>query len=81
MSLIFMLLDAYSLIVIISALLSWFPVPRNHPMVLFLYNVTEPVYEPIRKVLNPAQTGGLDLSPLVVLFAIQLLKQLLIRLL
>ena len=77
MSLIFMLLDAYSLVIIVSALLSWMPVPRNHPAVLFLNNITEPVYEPIRRVLNPSQTGGLDLSPLIVLLAIQFLKQLL----
>ena len=77
MSLIFMLLDAYSLVIIVSALLSWMPVPRNHPAVLFLNNITEPVYEPIRRVLNPSQTGGIDLSPLIVLLAIQFLKQLL----
>ncbi len=80
MALLFMLLDAYSLAVIVSAFLSWLPVPRDHPAVLFLANITEPVYKPIRQVLNPAQMGGLDLSPLIVIVAIQLLKQLLISL-
>jgi len=80
MNLILMLLDAYSLVIIVSALLSWFPVPRNHPAVQFMNNMTEPVYAPIRRVLNPSQTGGLDLSPLIVLLAIQLLKGFLIRL-
>ncbi len=80
MNLLFMLLDAYSLIVIVSALLTWLPVPRGHPAVQFLNNITEPVYKPIRRVLNPSQTGGIDLSPLIVIFAIQFLKQFLFRL-
>jgi len=80
MNLLFMLLDAYSLVVIVSALLSWLPVSRDTPAVQFLNRITEPVYEPIRRVLDPSQTGGLDLSPLIVVMAIQFLKQLLIRL-
>ncbi len=80
MYLFLMILDAYSLIVIVSALISWFPVPWDHPAVQFLNNITEPLYEPIRRVLNPSLIGGLDLSPLIVLFAIQLLKQFLILL-
>jgi YggT family protein len=65
------LLDVYSWIIIASALISWVsPDPRN-PIVMFLRQVTEPVLWPIRRLLPPWRTGGLDLSPLIVLLAIQ----------
>ena len=56
--------------------ISWVsPDPRN-PIVLLLYRVTEPVLEPIRNALPPM--GGLDLSPLVLLFALRILRSLLV---
>jgi YggT family protein len=48
---------------------------RRHPLAIFVYRATEPVLEPIRKVMP--LIGGLDLSPMVLLFALQLLKRLL----
>jgi YggT family protein len=39
-----------------------------------VYRLTEPVLEPIRRVMP--MIGGLDLSPMVLLFALQLLKRL-----
>ncbi len=63
-------LDIYSWIIIAAALISWVsPDPRN-PIVMFLRRVTEPVLGPIRRLLPPWKTGGLDLSPLVALIAI-----------
>jgi YggT family protein len=40
-----------------------------------LYRLTEPALAPIRRALPPM--GGLDLSPMVLLLALQLLKRLL----
>ncbi len=63
-------LDIYSWIIIAAALISWVsPDPRN-PIVMFLRRVTEPVLGPIRRLLPPWKTGGLDVSPLVALIAI-----------
>jgi YggT family protein len=69
--------------IIIRALMSWFR-PRVYNRTYydvrrFLYRITEPVLEPIRRTL-PA-TGGLDLSPLVAILLIQLLWGMLSRLL
>ena len=65
------LLDVYSWVIIAAALISWVsPDPRN-PIVMVLRQVTEPVLWPIRRLLPPWRTGGLDLSPLIVLLAIQ----------
>ena len=69
------LLDLYSFVIIASALMSWVnPDPRNQ-IVIFLRRVTEPVLEPVRRMLPPWKTGGLDLSPMIVLIAIQFVER------
>jgi YggT family protein len=73
------LLDLYTWIIIAAALISWVnPDPRN-PIVMFLRRVTEPVLEPVRRLLPPWKTGGLDLSPLIVLIAIQFIERVILR--
>jgi YggT family protein len=69
------LLELYSYVVIAAALISWVsPDPRN-PIVRFLHQVTEPVFEPVRRLLPPWKTGGLDISPLIVIIAIQFVER------
>jgi YggT family protein len=48
----------------------------------FIYKATEPVLAPLRKVIPPVQAGAgyLDLSPIIALIALWLLRDLLIRL-
>jgi YggT family protein len=68
------LLDIYSLVIIGRIIMSWFPISRGSPMESVysaLYTVTEPVLGPVRRALPPL--GGLDLSPIVVIFGIRLL--------
>ena len=73
------LLDIYSWIIIAAALMSWVsPDPRN-PIVMFLRQVTEPVLNPVRRLLPPWKTGGLDLSPLIVLLVIQFVDRVVLR--
>ncbi len=79
MALVIQLLDIYSWIIIASALISWFPISQDHPLVRLLHTVTEPVFAPIRQVVSPDKTGGIDLSPILVLFAIQLIQSTLAR--
>ena len=81
LELIFMLLDIYKWVIIAAALITWVsPDPRN-PVVMLLRRVTEPVLAPARRLLPPWRTGGLDFSPLIVIFAIQLVEWALPRLL
>ncbi|MEF2071571.1 YggT family protein [Consotaella aegiceratis] len=77
----FVILDIYWWIVIASAVLSWLYAfniinPGNQfvdAVGTFLYRMTEPLYRQIRRLL-PAM-GGLDLSPLIVLLGIFLLRR------
>ena len=69
------LLNLYSWVIIAAALITWVsPDPRN-PIVLFLRQVTEPVLAPVRRLLPPWKTGGLDFSPLIVIIAIQFVER------
>ena len=74
-----MLLTLYLWILIIGALLTWVsPDPRN-PIVRFLYAVTEPVLYAVRRRMPFVQTGGLDLSPIVVILGIMLLRYVVVQ--
>jgi YggT family protein len=71
---IFAILSVIQWLVIIAAVISWVsPDPRN-PIVQFLYRTTEPILRPFRKILPPGRTGGVDLSPILVILLILFLK-------
>jgi YggT family protein len=70
------LIDLYSVVVVGAVILSWIRLDPRHPLASIVHTLTEPVLEPIRNLL-PA-IGGLDLSPLVLLIGLQILKGLLI---
>ena len=66
------LIDLYSFVVLVAVIMSWIPLDRRNPVAAIVYALTEPVLGPIRKMLPPM--GGLDLSPMVLLIALQVLK-------
>lgn len=75
-----LLLSLIQWLVIIAALISWVsPDPRN-PIVQFLFRTTEPILRPFRRILPPSRTGGIDLSPILVILLIYFLRQFLISL-
>jgi YggT family protein len=76
--LVYYVLEAYFWIIIARAVLSWVNPDPFNPIVRFLYRVTEPVLQPIRRRL-PTMQMGLDLSPMVVLLAIYFLKYFLVE--
>ena len=69
----------YIFIVVARALISWVSPDPYNPIVRFLHNATDPVLYRMRKVL-PLQFGGLDLSPIVLLFGLSVLKQFVLQL-
>jgi YggT family protein len=66
------------LLVIISVILSYFMDPY-HPIRRSIDSVVEPMLAPIRRVVP--LLGVLDLSPLILIILIQLLSNILIRVL
>lgn len=51
--------------VVIRALLSWFPLSPRNPFVQFVARVTDPLIQPVRRVVPPL--GMLDLSSMIVI--------------
>ena len=81
LDLIFMLLRLYTWVIVAAALITWVSLDPRNPIVRILRQITEPVLAPARRLLPPWKTGGLDFSPLIVIFAIQLVEWVLPRLL
>lgn len=63
----------YMLLIFARILYSWFADPHS-PLLHFLIRATEPVLAPFRRVLPPV--GGMfDLSPIIVMFLLDLLRR------
>lgn len=69
-------LTVFYWVILIRALISWVNPDPFNPIVQFLHRVTEPVLEPIRRILPPM---AIDLSPLIAFFAIIFLKHFLVQ--
>lgn len=67
-----MLLTVYMWLIIARAIISWVNPDPYNPLVQFLYRATEPVLYRVRRVMP--DLGGIDLSPIIVIFAIYFLK-------
>ncbi len=70
------ILQAYMWIIIIKALVSWVNPDPYNPIIRFLNDITEPVLRKVRAVI-PIGNIGIDLSPIIVIFAIYILQMLL----
>ncbi len=73
MGLLYTFISVYEVIVLVAALSSW--IPSDNVVFQFLRELTEPVLNPIRKIL-PGM-GGFDFSPLILLMALDFLKRML----
>lgn len=65
-------LTIYVYILIVRALISWVNPDPYNPIVRFLYQATEPLLGRIRRFLP--FMGGIDISPLIAIFAIYFFK-------
>jgi len=69
--LIMFVLDIYTWVIIAAAVISWVTPNPYNPVVRLLRRLTEPVLAPIRRLLPPWKTFGLDFSPMIVILLIQ----------
>jgi YggT family protein len=73
MRLLALLIDGYSLVILVAVILSWVQLPEDNPLVRITRQLTEPVLGPVRRMLP--EMGGLDFSAMVVLSALRFLKR------
>ncbi len=70
-------LDIYFYAVIASVIISWIAPNSYHPAPQLINQITEPAFTLVRKVIPPM--GGLDLSPIFIFLAINLIQMQLSR--
>ena len=67
--------QVFNAAIIARILISWLPIDRDNqtlaPIVEILYQITEPILGPIRRLVP--SLGGLDISPMIALILIQVL--------
>jgi len=71
------LIGIYMWVVIIAALLTFVRPDPFNPIVQFLYRITNPAYALVRRFI-PTMFNGIDLAPLVIIIALQIV-QILVR--
>ena len=62
------LVQALGFAIFARAIVSWFPIDRDGPVVQALDAITEPILDPLRRVLPTI--GALDLSPMVAIIVL-----------
>ena len=67
------ILSLYKWVIIIGALLSWVQPDPYNPIVQMIYRLTQPAYNLVQRYI-PTVFGGMDLSPVILIFAIQFLE-------
>jgi YggT family protein len=72
-------LNIYTWVIIAAAVISWVTPNPYNPVVRLLRRLTEPVLAPIRQLLPPWKTFGLDFSPMIVILLIQWVAPVLLR--
>ena len=77
------LVNVLLIAIVARALMSWFPQPgQGSPFFIIrqmIYQITDPIIEPIRKVMP--STGMLDLSPMVAMILLIVIQRVLGRIL
>lgn len=72
-----MLAMVYSLLILGRVLVSWTNPSGGGQLTAFLYQVTEPVLAPIRRILPP--TAGIDWSPMIAILVLGILTRTFLR--
>ncbi|HEX3031933.1 MAG TPA: YggT family protein [Bacillota bacterium] len=73
------LFDLYRWILIARIFLSWIRHDPYHPVIRFIYKVTDPVLEPLSRAIPPI--GMIDISPIVAFLALEAVRKLVLGML
>lgn len=60
------------IVIIIRAVVSWFPISRDSVFITILDRLSEPVIAPLRRVVPPL--GMIDITPLVALILLRIVQ-------
>ena len=67
--------QALYIALLVRVALSWIPHNQYHPIIQYLYRVTDPILKPFQNIVPPWKIG-FDLSPIFAFFALSILRRL-----
>src|SRR5690606_7910468 len=73
------LFELYAWVIFARLILSWLRIHVDHPIISFLYRMTEPVLRPARQLIP--SSGGLHFSPISALLVLRIVRFFVVRLL
>jgi YggT family protein len=71
-----MLFQVLTMAIFARVLLSWFPMRPDNPIKIILTEITDPILKPLRRIVP--SLGMLDLTPIVAMFLLQSLQNVLL---
>ena len=77
--LVMLVINVFMFAIIIQVILSWVNPGNYNPVTALLYSITSPIMRPIQRLIPPV--SGIDLSPLVAIIGLQVLRMLILPLL
>jgi len=75
----YLLIEFIEWMIVVRALMSWFPNSRGTKIYAFVYRVTEPIIGPIRELMFRFFQGPMDFSPVIALLLLQFIGGFLLR--
>lgn len=70
------LIDLFTMLVFVAVITSWLRLSEDNPIRRVLRVAVDPVLNPLRRILP--SMGGLDFSPMLLIFGLQMLKRVLL---
>jgi YggT family protein len=67
-------LNLWSFVVVVAAILSWLPIDPYHPAASVIRRLSDVICDPIRRLV-PMHSLGIDLSPLFAILLLQFTNQ------
>lgn len=83
--LLFLAIDKFAwilyILVFVRCIVSWLPINHSSRLIQLLYALTEPILAPIRSIIEKSPLGGrgmiIDFSPIIALFFVEIVKNIL----
>ena len=73
------LAQVLNLTILVRVLMSWLPISPDSRFAMLIYEITEPVLGPIRRIVP--NMGGLDISPMLAMILVQMIERILVTIL
>lgn len=54
------------------AIISWFPIDPHNPLMRTLFEITEPLLAPLRRIIP--RIGMIDISPMIAIIVLQVIR-------